>query len=164
MSWFMDGWMDGWTIGSCLATHWYTKRNRCVMHSIGVRGRWVTTGIQAHAGVRTASSQKLSLDKWAQPLGNLDFQRACWSENKQWSGIWDLQFELLRQLWELTVDAMPWVRWGAHQGARGQHSTPLRGRKMAPQILLLIRAFGQHLNISSTSCTTRNVSEDVLFS
>ena len=31
-----------------------------------------------------ASFQKLNLEKWAQPLGDLSFQRACRREHKQW--------------------------------------------------------------------------------
>ena len=37
----------------------------------------------------TASFQKFTLEKWAQPLGNLKFHRACWFENKQW--FWDFR-------------------------------------------------------------------------
>ena len=32
---------------------------------------------------------KLNLEEWAQPLGDLNFQKACWSESKQW--FWDLR-------------------------------------------------------------------------
>ena len=52
---------------------------------------------------RTASFQTINLDKWAEPLRDLNFQRACWSETKQW--VWD--FETLNltfcawKLWEL---------------------------------------------------------------
>ena len=31
---------------------------------------------------------KAQSGKWAQPLGDLNFQRACWSAHKQW--LWDL--------------------------------------------------------------------------
>ena len=33
--------------------------------------------------------QKLNLEKWAQPQGDLNFKTACWSENTKW--FWDLR-------------------------------------------------------------------------
>ena len=38
---------------------------------------------------KRASFQKFNMVKRARPLGDLNFQRACWSENKQW--FWDLR-------------------------------------------------------------------------
>ena len=32
----------------------------------------------------TASFRKINMGKWAQPLADLNFQRACSSEYKQW--------------------------------------------------------------------------------
>ena len=37
----------------------------------------------------TVSCQTINMEKCAQPLGDLNFQRACWSEHKQW--FWDLR-------------------------------------------------------------------------
>ena len=37
----------------------------------------------------TVSSRKLNLERWAQALGDLNFQRAFWREHKQW--FWDLR-------------------------------------------------------------------------
>ena len=64
----------------------------------------------------TASFQKFNMDKWAQPLGDLNFQRASWIEHKQW--FWDLRpliwtFSDL-QFWELTVHKYIGVRCGVN--------------------------------------------------
>ena len=40
------------------------------------------------ANARGSSSRKLNLEKWAQPLEDLNFRRAFWSNNKQC--LWDL--------------------------------------------------------------------------
>ena len=40
--------------------------------------------LRASLGRRTTSSQRFNLEKWAQPLGDLNFQRAFWSEHEQW--------------------------------------------------------------------------------
>ena len=41
----------------------------------------------------TADVQKVNMDKWAQPLGDLNFQRAFRSEHKQW--FWDSRPSIL---------------------------------------------------------------------
>ena len=46
---------------------------------------------------RSVSLQKLSQEMWPQPLGDLNFERAGWSENKQW--FWDLR----PSNWEFTI-------------------------------------------------------------
>ena len=47
------------------------------------------SGKHSERQANTASFQKFNLEKWAQPLGDLNFQRASRSDNKQW--FWDLR-------------------------------------------------------------------------
>ena len=73
-----------------------------------------------------ASFQKFNLEKWAQPLGDLNNQRALWSEYKQW--FWDLRpsiWNLANRNHENWSYEAPYGRstyWRIHRlGAIGYH-------------------------------------------
>ena len=63
---------------------------------------------------------KLNLDKCAQPLGDLNFQRAFWIQHKQW--FWDLR----PLIWIGWIELM----WSDRKGSPPQNGSPGRSRAL----------------------------------
>ena len=98
-----------------IMTHYYAKL--CHMsynrhHSCCIHRTYIHTSIWHHG-----QFTKLNLDKWAQPLGDLNFQRASWSAHKRW--FWDLR----PSLWNVANWNYENWPYACHQKHARQHTT-----------------------------------------